>query len=340
MILGLIDEAVQGGARQSAACDVLGLDRRTVQRWRSLGIGEDGRAGPRTRPRNSLSPDERRKVVEIATSPEFRDSSPKQIVPTLADRGEYVASESTIYRILRTEKLDARRSTSAAPTKRHRPAEYVATGPNQVWSWDITYLRTCVRGQFFYLYMLLDVWSRKAVGYAVHDAESGELAAHMIEATYAAERVAPGTVVLHADNGGPMKCATLLVKLQDLEIATSFSRPSVSNDNAFSESLFRTAKYRPEYPTRGFDDLISARRWAGEFVGWYNDVHLHASIGFVTPADRHAGRDCALLVDRREVYDAARQRHPERWSGDARPWTRPALVVLNKAPNLAEATPA
>ena len=137
-----------------------------------------------------------------------------------------------------------------------------------------------------------------------------------------------------------MKCATLLVKLQDLEIATSFSRPSVSNDNAFSESLFRTAKYRPEFPTLGFDDLASARRWAGKFVSWYNDVHLHGSIGFVTPADRHAGRDCALLVDRREVYDAARQRHPERWSGDARLWTRPDLVVLNKAPNLGEATPA
>ena len=194
MILGLIDEAVQGGARQSKACHVLGLDRRTVQRWRGLGIGEDGRTGPRTRPKNSLSPDERRRVIELATSPEFRDSSPKQIVPTLADRGQYIASESTIYRVLRAEKLDARRSTSAAPTKRHRPKEYVATGPNQVWSWDITYLRTRVRGQFFYLYMLLDVWSRKAVGYAVHDAESGELAAEMIEATYAAESVARGAI--------------------------------------------------------------------------------------------------------------------------------------------------
>jgi putative transposase len=340
MILGLIDEAVQGGARQSEACHILGLDRRTVQRWRSLGIGDDGRAGPRTRPTNSLSADERRKVIEIATSPEFRDSSPKQIVPTLADRGEYVASESTIYRVLRAEKLDARRGTSAAPTKRHRPTEYVATGPNQVWSWDITYLRTRVRGQFFYLYMLLDVWSRKAVGYAVHDVESGELAAEMIERAYIAESVARGAVVLHSDNGGPMKCATLLVKLQDLEIAPSFSRPSVSNDNPFSESLFRTAKYRPAYPTRGFDDLASARRWTEEFVSWYNGVHLHGSIGFVTPADRHAGRDCALLEDRREVYDAARQRHPERWSGGARPWTRPAMVVLNKAPFLAEAAPA
>ena len=339
MILGLIDEAVRGGARQSRACHVLGLDRRTVQRWRGLGIGEDGRTGPRTRPKNSLSPDERRRVIELATSPEFRDSSPKQIVPTLADRGQYIASESTIYRVLRAEKLDGRRSTSAAPTKRHRPKEYVATGPNQVWSWDITYLRTRVRGRFFYLYMLLDVWSRKAVGYAVHDAESGELAAEMIEATYAAESVARGAIVLHADNGAPMKCATLLVKLQDLEIATSFSRPSVSNDNPYSESLFRTAKYRPAYPTRGFDDLESARRWAGEFVSWYNGVHLHRSIGFVTPADRHAGRDGVLLLERREVYDAARRRHPERWSRHARSWKRPATVVLNKAPAILEVAP-
>lgn len=340
MILGLIDEAIQGGARQSEACQVLGLDRRTVQRWRSLGIGDDGRAGPRTRPKSSLSADERRRVIEIATSPEFRDSSPKQIVPTLADRGEYVASESTIYRLLRAEQLDARRSTSAAPTKRHRPTEYVATGPNQVWTWDITYLRTRVRGQFFYLYMLLDVWSRKAVGYAVHDVESGELAAEMIENSYVAESVARGAVVLHADNGGPMKCATLLVKLQDLEIATSFSRPSVSNDNPFSESLFRTAKYRPAYPTNGFDGLVSARRWADDFVGWYNGIHLHGSIGFVTPADRHAGRDGSVLEERREVYDAARQRHPERWSGNPRPWERPGTVVLNKTPALSLAAPA
>jgi putative transposase len=230
--------------------------------------------------------------------------------------------------------------TCAPPTKRHRPTEYVATEPNQVWSWDITYLRTRVRGRFFYLYMLLDVWSRKAVGYAVHDVESGAFAAAMIEAAYAAERVARGAVVLHADDGAPMKCATLLVKLQDLEIATSFSRPSVSNDNPFSESLFRTAKYRPEYPTHGFEDFESARRWADEFVSWYNDVHLHGSIGFVTPADRHAGRDAALLDERREVYAAARERHPDRWSRDVRAWKRPATLVLNKVPSLVEASPA
>jgi len=336
VILGLLAEAIDAGARHSEACKAIGLDPRTVQRWRNQGIGEDRRAGPRTRPKNSLSAEERRRVVAVATSREFRDMSPKQIVPTLADRGEYVASESTMYRVLRSEKLDARRGNTAAPTKRHRPNEYTAIGPNQVWSWDITYLRTRVRGRFFYLYLLLDIWSRKAVGHVVHDVESGEFATELVEHAYIVESVAPGTVVLHADNGGPMKCATLLVKLQELEIATSFSRPSVSNDNPFSESLFRTAKYRPQYPTSGFEDLGAARRWADEFVAWYNDVHLHCSIGFVTPSARHAGHDEALLKDRRHVYAAARRRHPERWSGDARTWSRPATVVLNPAPPVLE----
>ena len=339
MILTAIDEAQRSGARLATACDVVGVSARTVERWRGTPDGVDQRRGPRMRAANGLSMAEERLLVDVMTCPRFRRLSPKQLVPALADEGLYLASESTCYRVQQRRGLrrQPRGTVRRAPTRAR--TVHTATGPNQVWSWDITYLRTRVRGQFFYLYMLLDVWSRKAVGYAVHDAESGELAAEMIEATYAAESVARGAIVLHADNGAPMKCATLLVKLQDLEIATSFSRPSVSNDNPYSESLFRTAKYRPAYPTRGFDDLESARRWAGEFVSWYNGVHLHRSIGFVTPADRHAGRDGVLLLERREVYDAARRRHPERWSRHARSWKRPATVVLNKAPAILEVAP-
>jgi transposase InsO family protein len=259
------------------------------------------------------------------------------MVPTLADRGIYVASESTIYRILRDEELNAARGVSATPVKRHRPRELVALRPNQVWSWDITYLRTRVRGRFFYLYLILDIWSRKIVGYAVHDVEAGDHAAQLIEDAYLAEGASPGSVVLHSDNGGPMKSSTLLVKLQDLEVASSYSRPSVSNDNPYSESLFRTAKYRPEYPALGFEDLDAARRWADAFVAWYNDVHLHCAIGFVTPGARHAGEDTALLAKRRELYAAEQERHPERWSSRTRSWSRPVTVTLNKAPSEEEA---
>jgi len=333
VILGLLDEAVTAGARLSSACDVVGLDVRTIQRWKKQGVGEDRRAGPVTRPRNVLSSKEKAKVVELANSRAFRDKSPKQIVPLLADRGEYVASESTMYRILRAENQLQHRSRSRAPEKRHRPQAYTATGPNQVWSWDITYLKSPVRGCFYYLYMTMDVWSRKIVGCEVHATECASLAAQMTAAACTAEGVGDGTLVLHSDNGGPMKGATMLAKLQELGVATSFSRPSVSNDNPFSESAFRTAKYRPEYPVRPFESVEAARAWARSFVRWYNEEHLHSSIRFVTPSDRHDGHERSLLEARERVYEAARQRNPERWSRGTRNWTPLREVTLNPAPD-------
>jgi putative transposase len=183
----------------------------------------------------------------------------------------------------------------------------MATGPNQVWSWGITYLKSAVRGSFYYLYMTLDVWSRKIVGFEVHEVECAKLAARMTEAACAAEGGPAGTLVLHSDNGSPMKSATMLAKLQELGVATSFSRPSVSNDNPFSESAFRTAKYRPDYPARPFDSLVEARTWARSFVRWYNQEHLHSSIRFVTPSDRHEGHEASILEARADVYEQARQ---------------------------------
>ena len=334
MILGLLDEAVADGARLAPACEVVGMDPRTVQRWRRQGVGDDRRAGPLTKPKSALSGTERARVLNLVNSPEYRDKSPKQIVPLLADRGEYVASESTVYRILRAEGQLKHRATSEAPAKRHRPEPLTATGPNQVWSWDITYLKSAVRGSFFYLYMVLDVWSRKIVGFEVHDTECSKLAAWLLEASCSAERVREGVLSLHSDNGGPMKGATMLAKLQDLGVAASFSRPSVSNDNPFSESAFRTAKYRPDFPSRPFADLDAARTWAREFVRWYNDEHLHSSIRFVTPSDRHNGHDQRILDARAEVYEKARARHPERWSADPRDWSRVNTVTLNPLPEM------
>ena len=335
MTLGLLDEAVAAGAGQDRVCKTLGLDPRTVQRWRKQDIGEDGRAGPKTSPGNKLTATERAEVIRLVNSPEYRDLSPKQIVPRLADLGIYVASESTIYRILREQGLVKHRESSRAPAKRHRPTEYVATGPNQVWSWDITYLKAPVRGTFFYLYAVIDVWSRKLVGWAVHDRECADLASEMIHAACAAEGIRRDQLVLHSDNGGPMKGATLLVTLQALGVVPSFSRPRVSDDNPYSESFFRTTKYRPEYPRGPFDSLEAARAWVAWFERWYNDEHLHSAIRFVTPASRHDGKDADILAARKTVWEAARCRMPERWSGQLRNWTPVEQVVLNPEPDQA-----
>jgi transposase InsO family protein len=331
MILGLIDEAVSAGARQRKACEVVGVDARTLQRWKTLGIGEDRRAGPKQVPKNKLSSQERNRILEVANSREHRDLSPKQIVPKLADEGVYLASESTLYRVLREAGQVKHRESSSPATKRSQPEEYVATTPNRVWSWDITYLRSPIRGVFFYLYVVVDVWSRKLVGWSVHEEESGEHASAMIEAACAHEGIRRDQLVLHSDNGGPMKGATLLATLQILGVTTSFSRPRVSNDNPFSEALFRTVKYRPEYPRRPFASLEEARRWVTWFVRWYNTEHRHSAIRFVTPDERHSGQETEVLAQRAAVYAAARERHPERWTGDTRDWTPVEAVTLNPA---------
>lgn len=321
----LVEEAVAAGARLAKACEAIGLPARTLQRWIHRPI--DGRRGPRRSPANKLSKRERDKIVEVATSPEFRDMSPKQIVPALADRGTYVASESSFYRVLHDEQLQHQRTRARAPAK--RPREHVADGPWQVASWDITYLRSQIRGQFFFLYLVEDVWSRKILGWDVHEAESSELAAGLVERVRLTADFDLEGWVLHSDNGGPMKGATMLATLQRLGVVPSFSRPRVSDDNPFAESLFRTLKYRPEYPVAGFATLDDARRWVEAFVHWYNHEHQHSGIGFVSPADRHAGVDVEILAARRCVYERARRRHPERWSRDTRSWSRPEIVMLN-----------
>jgi transposase InsO family protein len=327
VIQPLIEAAVLAGARRGPACRLVGLSVRTVERWR-IGPDADARQGPHHRPANQLTPGERDTILAVVTSAPYRELSPHQIVPQLADAGRYLASEATIYRILREERLLQHRGRAKAPVRRP-PRAHVATGPNQLWSWDITYLKTSVRGVFDYLYLMLDVWSRKVVGWAVHDVESAECAAALFLAICRTQRLDPAGIVLHADNGGPMKGATMVVTLERLGVLASFSRPGVSNDNPFSEALFRTLKYRPEFPTQPFADLGAARAWVEAFVHWYNTEHLHSAIRFVTPADRHAGRDGALLLRRAAVYARARRRTPGRWSGVTRNWDPINAVRLN-----------
>lgn len=329
MILEGIAQAVSEGATLESACNGLGLSARTVERWRKAPDGgRDLRAGPKATPAHALTDKERAKIVELATSPEYRNVSVRQIVPRLADDGVYVASESSFYRVLHEENLMAHRSP-ARPASKSKPRSHVATGPCQVWSWDITYLRASVRGTFYYLYLMLDIWSRKVVGWEVHEEESMDLASELAVKASAAEGVKRDALVLHSDNGGPMKGATMLATLQRLGIAASFSRPRVSDDNAICEAIFRTLKYRPGFPRKPFASLEDARRWVADFVAWYNGEHLHSGLRYVTPNDRHEGRDKAILAQRELVYRAAKKRTPRRWTGDTRDWSPVGDVTLN-----------
>ena len=290
------------------------------------------RRGPAQRPEvgaaEKLTDEEKAIVVETANAPEFRNLSPKQIVPRLADRGQYVASESTFYRVLRAEGLMAHRGPSK-PRTVQRPEELVATGPNEVWSWDITYLPAGVRGTFFYLYLFVDVWSRRIMKAVVLAEENAEHAARLLNEACAEHEVQPQVLTLHSDNGGPMKGSTMLATMQSLGVVPSFSRPSVSNDNPYSEALFRTLKYVPSYPRKPFESLDAAWAWVERFVDWYNREHRHSALGFVAPDERHQGHDIRVLLARRDVYAAARRRHPARWSRHPRHWNAPATVSLN-----------
>jgi putative transposase len=326
VMLALIQEARQEGASLDAACARLGVSARTIQRWKKPETVEDRRCGPHTSPANRLSASERRRVLEVANSPEFRDKSPKQIVPALADRGLYVASESTFYRVLREERQLAHRGKTR-PSTRRAPTQLEAGAPNEVFTWDITYLRSAVRGAFFYLYLVVDVYSRRIVGWAVHEHEYDELAAHLMRQVVA-EAGNPPNLKLHSDNGPAMKGATLLATLQSLGVVPSFSRPRVSDDNPFSEALFRTLKYRPSFPEAPFSSLEAARSWVSDFVRWYNTEHRHSAIRFVTPDERHFGRERDVLERREAVYERARRRHPTRWSRETRNWSPAGPVLL------------
>jgi len=330
--MALVTQAVQAGCRRAVACQWLGLSVRTVQRWEASGL-TDRRKGSRVKPANALSESERRQLLAITFSPHYQDMSPKKVVPALADTGVYLGSESTLYRLLRAHKLLAHR-TAAKPVTRIRPKSLVALGPNEIWSWDVSYLPTTVRGLFFYLYLILDIFSRKIVGWQVHEEESADYASGLMRQTCLDENLMTGPLALHADNGAPMKGATMLATLQKLGVMPSFSRPSVSNDNPYSESLFRTVKYCAYYPEQSFDSLDEARQWMTRFVAWYNSDHQHSGINFVTPDQRHRGEDKSILEQRDNVYRLAKQAHPERWSGQTRNWRWNNIEILNPSNNM------
>jgi transposase InsO family protein len=329
-----IHTAHTAGARLKPACEIAGIDLRTLQRWQAAEglVSGDGRPqAVRATPSHALSEAERAHLLAVANEPRFAAVPPARIVPMLADEGVYLASESTFSRVLKAHGQTAHRGRTKAPKAVRPPTTHIATEPRQVWCWDMTYLPAQVMGRWFYLYLILDLYSRKIVGWEVHDADHADHAAHLVRRTALAEGIAAmGTKpVLHGDNGSTLKATTVLAMLNWLGVKPSYSRPRVSDDNAYAESLFRTAKYRPEFPAKGFADLDQARTWAAGFVRWYNFDHRHSGIRYVSPAQRHAGADHAILAARHEVYLKARELNPARWSGDTRNWTPIGAVTLN-----------
>lgn len=336
--VALIEEAVQSGARRRCACAEAGITLRTLERWTRDGdVSADRRPGAvRPQPANKISDKERAEVLNLVNEPRFASLPPTQIVQRLADEGRYLASESSFYRILRETNQLKHRGGARAPQSRPVPRQ-CARGPKELWSWDISYLPGPVKGMFFFLYLVLDVYSRKIVAHEVHDEESEAHAAALIAQAMQREGIPRDVLILHQDNGSPMKGSTFIAKLDELGIRRSYSRPGVSDDNAYSESLFRTCKYRPAYPG-AFATIEEARSWMLTFVRWYNHEHKHRNLKFVSPAERHCGDDQAIFRRRTAVYEQARAQHPLRWSRGIRHWSLSSEVWLNRPADNAEAT--
>ena len=331
-VIDMITEATDSGARQSKACQIVGIAPSTLRRWQPKGLSKvlcDQRSVKKpAAPAHKLSEEERERILEVCNQPDYSHLPPSQIVPRLADQGEYIASESSFYRILKAHNQLHHRGRAKQRQSR-QPTTHLATKPNDVWMLDVTYLPSRVIGKHYYLYMIEDLYSRYGVHWEVHDKESGDLVSQLVTQAVLKSGCGTNRPILHSDNGSPMKSFTMRAKLQSLGITPSYSRPRVSNDNAFIESMFRTVKYCPSWPSQGFIHLDEARAWVGKFMHWYNEQHRHSGIRFVTPGQRYRGEDDQILKNRVDVYEQARQNNPRRWSGDIRNWEPCQTVALN-----------
>jgi transposase InsO family protein len=270
----------------------------------------DKRKGSQRHIPHRFTAEEEQHLYAMAMTPEFRDATPEQIVAILASRGEYYGSPRTLYRILKKRSALHHRRRSKKPTP-PRPARYLeVTSPNQVWSWDITWLKTEVHGLFLYAYTIIDLYDRSIVGWTIEERESDTHAHTLFARVVRDQKVVPE--IVHADNGHPMRGMTLAVFLDSLAICRSYSRPRHSNDNATIESFHKTLKYSVGYPS-SFSSLADARRWYATFIDWYNTTHLHSGIGYVTPLQRRSGEAEAIYESRNQTLKAARSRHPARW---------------------------
>ena len=321
----LIEEAKTEGARISKACDCLEISVRTFKRWKSGRIIDQRKGSEKNIPKK-LTSEERQAIIDACCSKEYQDLTPYEIQVILLDAKVYLGSVSTFYRVLRSENMVHFRGNTRKGTKKHRPPERVATGPNQVWAWDITYLKTSVAGMYFYLYTIIDVWSRKIVGWSIENSENYEQSEHLFKRVMKAHDLKK--VFLHSDNGNPMKAGTMLMTLYKLGIIPSFSRPRVSNDNAYIESFFKTLKYMKSYP-KYFETLSDAQYWVADFLDWYNDRHLHSSIAYVTPNQKHSGEAESIIAARNEVKRIAYEAKRIRWSSKMAEIISPQTVLLN-----------
>lgn len=308
-------------------CAALGFPRSTLYRLRQPVVTAASAQEQRRSPR-AFSETEKATVREVLNSERFADLAPRQVYATLLDEGEYYCSISTMYRILTEHgEVNERRVQRTHPT--YTRPELLATAPNQVWSWDITWLRGAGKWQHFYLYVILDIFSRYVVGWLLAEAESGELAEQLIAETCRKQGIQRDQLTLHADRGAPMTAQTVVQLLEELGVTKSHSRPHTSDDNPFSEAQFKTLKYRPDYPER-FESLAQAHRWATAFFDWYNNKHRHSRLGLMTPAAVHWGLDQHLTLQRQQVLQAAYAAHPERFvNGLPKPPQVPVAVWIN-----------
>ena len=325
-VIQAIDDAMRNGARQSRLCTMIGISARTLQNWRTKGT-VDRRKGAEKRVVKKLSQEEKEAILTVCTSDRFKDMNPHEIVALLAQEGRYLASESTIYRILRKSNLIHHRSNTRPKRTISKPPQVIADGPNQVFSWDITWLHTSIRGIFLFAYVIIDIFDRSIVGWEVHDREDEALARDLFSRL--STRLKLKGAHLHSDNGNPMKGLSLLGLLHVLGVSTSYNRPRVSDDNPFIESFFKTLKYSRKYPGR-FTTIAQAREWFAAFLHWYNTEHLHSALGYVTPLQRRRREDVHLFKIRNDTMRAARSRSPERWGKrPARIWISSDTVMLN-----------
>lgn len=309
------------------ACQDLGVPRSSLYRARQ----PQPPAKPRSKPSRALSEQERAEVRAVLNSERFQDCPPRQVYATLLDEQTYLCHWRTMYRILK-EHYEVRERRNQLKHPRYAKPELVATGPNQLWSWDITKLRGPAKWHYYYLYVILDVFSRYAVGWLLAEQESAKLAETLIAESCAKQNIARDELTLHADRGGPMKAKTVGQLLIDLGITKSHSRPHVPDDNPYSEAHFKTLKYQPDFPGR-FDSFQAALAWARRFFAWYNQQFYHSSLGLLTPASVHYGQAGVILEQRQQVLQAAYDAHPERFvQGRPQPPGLPAEVWINQPP--------
>ena len=315
----------------SGACRALGVPRSYVYRARRAAVEPAVSQPVRPRPASprALSEEERAKVLDLLNSERFQDQAPGEVYAALLDEGQYMCSVRTMYRILDdNDEVQERRDQLRHPP-RVKP-RLVATGPNQVWSWDITKLRSTHKGVYYYLYTIIDIFSRYVVGWMIAERESADLAEQLIDETCARHGITPGQLTLHADRGAPMTAQTVVMLMAHLGVTESHSRPHVSNDNPFSEAIFKTVKYHAQYPGE-FGSAVDVRAWGREFFPWYNEEHHHTGLALLTPADVHFGRTRTILARRQAVLAQAYAAHPERFvNGKPQPLQPPSEVWINR----------